>query len=108
MNLFSDLFLLERLDYLIRNRATGTPHQLASRLDTSERNIYRLISRLRDMGLPIAYDKFVDSYYYNEPVQMRFDIVVGNEKLLGIKGGKKNDTFFLHTAKNWQSGSANL
>lgn len=89
MNLFSDLFLLERLDHLIRTRATGTPIQLASRLDTSERNVYRLIGKLRDMGFPINYDKNYDSYYYDEPVLLRIDITVGHEKLLAIHGGEK-------------------
>ena len=90
MNLFSDLLLLERLDHLIRTRATGSPIQLASRLDTSERNIYRLIGRLRDLGFPIVYDKNRDTYCYEEPVKIEFNITVGNERLLMIKGGKKN------------------
>lgn len=89
MDLFSDLFLLERVDHLIRTRATGKPTQLASRLETCERNVYRLIGRLRDMGFPIEYDKQSDTYYYKEPVHLHIDIIVGNEKLLGIRGGEK-------------------
>ncbi|MCC6460449.1 MAG: hypothetical protein IT260_08265 [Saprospiraceae bacterium] len=93
MNLFSDLFLLERVDHLIRTRATGKPTQFASRLETCERNVYRLIGRLRDMGFPIEYDKQSDTYFYKEPVRLRFDIVVGDEKLLLIRGGEKNFNF---------------
>ncbi len=89
MNIFSDLFLLQRIDYLIRNRATGTPVQLASRLNVSERNIYRLLGSLRDQGFPIVYDKQTDSYLYEEPVCIEFSVVVGEENLLAIRGGEK-------------------
>lgn len=85
MNLISDLFLLERLDYLIRTKATGTPRELASRLKASERNVYRLIGKLREEGFPIAYDKCAESYYYDAEVYMRFDIIVGQESLLTIQ-----------------------
>jgi predicted DNA-binding transcriptional regulator YafY len=86
MHLFDDLILLERLNYLIRIKGTGTPAQLATRLGASERNLYRLIGRLRDQGFPIAYDKKSDSYYYTEPVKMSFEIAVGEEKLLQFRG----------------------
>ena len=89
MNIFEDLFLLQRIDHLIRTRATGSPTQLAARLDTSERKVYRLLGELRDQGFPIAYDKQADTYYYIEPVTLEFSIVVGSEKLLTIRGGEK-------------------
>ena len=62
MNIFTDLFLLQRIDHLIRTRATGTPVQLAERLDISERKLYRLMGELRDQGFPITYDKQADTY----------------------------------------------
>jgi len=94
MNIFKDLFLLQQIDHLVRTRATGTPTQLAARLDTSERKVYRLLGELRDQGLPIAYDKQADTYYYVEPVTLDFSIVVGSEKLLTIKGGEKKLDYF--------------
>jgi predicted DNA-binding transcriptional regulator YafY len=86
MQIFDDLILLERLNYLIRIKGTGTPAQLAARLGASERNTYRLISKLRDQGFPIAYDKKSDSYYYTAPVKMQFEIAVGDQKLFKITG----------------------
>jgi hypothetical protein len=95
IRIFEELFLLQRIDYLIRTRATGTPVQLSSRLNTCEREVYRLIASLREQGFPIAYDKQADTYYYMEPVVLNFSIVVGGEKLLSIQGGKKVfPTFF--------------
>lgn len=89
MNIFNDLFLLQRLDHLIRTRATGNPFRLAKRLEVCERTVYRLISKLRDAGLPIAYDKGTETYYYEEPVHIRVDIQVNGDSLLRINGGVK-------------------
>lgn len=94
MNIFSDLFLLQRIDHLIRTRATGTPKKLGNLLNISECSVYRMIERLRDMGLPIAYDKKFHTYYYKEPVKWNVEFVVGNEKLIQIHGGEKNQNFF--------------
>ena len=89
MNIFTDLFLLQRIDHLIRTRATGTPSQLAERLGISERKMYRLVGDFRDQGFPIAYDKQADTYYYSEPVKIEFSILVGQENLMTIRGGEK-------------------
>jgi biotin operon repressor len=93
MNIFSDLFLLQRIDQLIRTRATGSPKSLAALLDISECSVYRLIERLKNMGLPIAYDKKSRTYYYVEPVKWNVEFIVGNEKVLSIKGGEKKFDF---------------
>ncbi len=44
---------------------------------------------LRDQGFPIAYDKQAETYYYSEPVKIEFSILVGQENLMTIRGGKK-------------------
>lgn len=94
IKIFNDLYLLQRVDHLIRTRATGAPAQLAARLNTCERDIYRLIADLRDQGFPIAYDRHDDTYYYVKPVKLDISIVVGTEKLLTIQGGEKKYNFF--------------
>jgi hypothetical protein len=101
MNIFKDIFLLERLDYLIRNRATGNPVQLAERLDVCDRTVYRLIAHMREVGLPIAYDKENETYYYEKPVQLRVDIQVNGDSLLRIQGGVKKDLDFLGPLTNF-------
>lgn len=52
------------LDYLIRHRATGTPAQLAGKLQISERMLYDYISELQEIGLPITYCRQLQSYIY--------------------------------------------
>jgi len=94
MNLFSDLFLLQQIDHLIRTRATGSPKNLAGKLAVSEPSIYRLMELLKNQGLPIAYDKLEHTYYYLEPVKWNVEFVVGAEKILSIKGGEKRSDLF--------------
>lgn len=95
MNIFGNLFLLERLDYLIRTRATGDPAHFARRLEISERHIYRIVGELCDQGLPIKYDKKMKTYYYHEPVKLRVSLQINGKELLHIKGGRNNVNFSL-------------
>jgi len=57
---------LSRIDHLIRIKGTGTPAQLAERLNMSERSIYDYISFMKDLGCPIKFDSYRESYYYEE------------------------------------------
>jgi hypothetical protein len=90
MNIIDDLFLLERLDSLIRSRSTGSPDELAVRLGVCKRNIHRLVGALKDQGLPVNYNKIRKTYYYSEKVFMEFKICVGESTLIKIKGGFEN------------------
>ncbi|KAA8476162.1 HTH domain-containing protein [Arcticibacter tournemirensis] len=63
--MFLQLFnRLERIDYLIRSKSTGTPDELARRLEMSERTLYAFIHEMRASGAPIGYSKTIRSYYY--------------------------------------------
>ncbi|MCR9134183.1 MAG: hypothetical protein NXI08_16575 [bacterium] len=101
MKIFEDLFLLERIDQLIRMRSTGKPEELASRIGISKRHLLRLIRNLREQGLPISYDRHRYSYYYTKPVSIRFELIVGNDSLLRIKGGQFKFYEKIESAKSW-------
>ncbi|MCU0451583.1 MAG: hypothetical protein MUC97_17355 [Bernardetiaceae bacterium] len=59
---------LERIDALIRRRATGTPDQLAQKLGICRATWFEWLEQLRtDLGLPIAYDPAAQTYYYTRP-----------------------------------------
>ncbi len=58
------LEILERIDQLIRLKATGRPKQLAKRLEVSEATVFRMIETMRDMNAPICYDLTRQSYIY--------------------------------------------
>ena len=57
---------LQSLDHLIKIKGTGSPKELARRLNISERSIYDYIELLRTLGAPIRYSKIRRSYYYED------------------------------------------
>jgi predicted DNA-binding transcriptional regulator YafY len=57
---------LERLNHLIQVKATGNPKQLSYRLNISERSLYQYISLLKEMGASIHYDRFRETYFFDQ------------------------------------------
>ena len=61
-----DLVKLNRLDNLIRRAATGSPQNLAERLEMSRSSLFELITFLKEeMRAPIVYNKNRPSYMYS-------------------------------------------
>jgi len=58
--------LLKRMDKMIRSRFTGSPENFARRLDISERTLYNYISVMKELGAPIRYSRYSESYIYIE------------------------------------------
>ena len=60
-----DLVKLDRLDNLIRHKATGSPDELAERLGLSRSSLFDIIAFLKEeMRAPIYYDRNRPSYMY--------------------------------------------
>jgi transcriptional antiterminator len=58
---------LQFLIKLIESRGTGTPAELARKLNMSERMIYKYIYMLKyEFNAPIAYSRSMKSYYFSE------------------------------------------
>ena len=66
MNKFEKACIKERLIKLCRLRSTGTPAQLASKFEISERTVKRLIRELKDEGMDLRYDHGSVSYVYEK------------------------------------------
>ncbi len=64
MNFFDQIVKIERIDWLIRMKATGTPSQLARRVDVSESTLRRLIKIMMETGAPIKYNSNKNSFVY--------------------------------------------
>jgi predicted DNA-binding transcriptional regulator YafY len=65
---------LVNLDRLIQRKATGTPKDLAEKLNVSESTIFRLLKFMRqDMGLQVDYSYQQRSYIYL-PASEKFDL----------------------------------
>lgn len=85
MTFLEKLQLIERMDQLIRLKATGTSKDLASRLGISRSTVFEIHDTMRKMGAEIDYCKFRKSYYYVRDKVLAIGFV--DEKK--IKGGKK-------------------
>lgn len=64
--------LIQRIDQLIRLQATGSPEQLADRLEISKAKLYRIINVMRELNAPIIYNPSVQSFIYEKAVGFRF------------------------------------
>ena len=107
MSIRKSIELIQRVDQLMRTKAARTIQSLSEKLGISERQAYRVVGEMKDLGLPIDYDKKEKTYYYKSEVFMKFEITVvdGKEKR-NILGGEKinfdNLKNILHTDIFWQ------
>jgi len=69
MTLLEKIRIIERTDALIRRKGTGSPKELASRLNMSESYIYKMIVLMKKLGAPINYCEKRKSYYYEYDVE---------------------------------------
>jgi hypothetical protein len=93
LSLYHYLNRIRRLDTLIRQKNTGSPRELASRLDISERWLFVLLDELRnELQCPIEYDRKRRSYYYaeNGRVYIEFRSEMGKDQLKRMSGGTAN------------------
>lgn len=66
MKFIEKLRQVERVDQLIRLKGTGTPKELAYRLEVSEGSIYNLIDIIRSLGGDVYFCEQQKSYCYGE------------------------------------------
>ena len=67
----------KRIDEIIQNKSSGTPAQLAARLDISESTLYEFIAVMKELGAPILYDKSAQRYYYKEDGHFNISFING-------------------------------
>jgi hypothetical protein len=62
------------LIHLVEKERTGTPKELARRLELSERMVYNYVGVLRnDLNAPVVYNRFRQTYQYNEQGKLRWE-----------------------------------
>lgn len=55
---------IKALDQLIRLRATGNPKELSEKIGITERQMYKYIDNLKELGAKIKFEKTLNSYIY--------------------------------------------
>jgi predicted DNA-binding transcriptional regulator YafY len=97
MALYNYINRIERMDTLIRRKSTGTPKELAEKLNISERWLYIFLDELRtELNCPIRYDRRKRSYVYEIPgrVLIKFKSEIETEELKKVSGGKNFKNYF--------------
>ena len=67
---------IHRIHLFIKNENTGNPKDLAKKLNTSNRNIYCLLDKLKAYGAKINYSRKGETYYYEEDFDIKVAIKV--------------------------------
>ncbi len=63
----------QRIDRLMRMKATGTPNELARKLNVSPSTIYEYLLVMKNiLKAPIAYCRVRKSYYYQKNGKLNF------------------------------------
>jgi Mn-dependent DtxR family transcriptional regulator len=53
---------IERITFLAQRKMTGTPKELAEKLDVSESTVKRIVGRMKEQNIEICYCKYENSY----------------------------------------------
>ena len=68
-----DIRIIIRIHKLITTRQTGTPKELAEKLELSERTVYNYIAYMREeLKAPIVYNAALSNYCYEEDCKLSF------------------------------------
>jgi len=78
MTFLEKLNTIERLHQLIRLRATGNPKTLADKFGISRRAIFDIINILKQMGAPVEYCIYKQSYCYVQECDFKIGFFGGN------------------------------
>ena len=88
---------IERLHLLIKRKATGSPKELADRLEVSEASVYEYIKTMKEMGAPIVYDLYRKSYVYSQAcsLNLRYQVRdMEDDELLYAQAGSHSPYYF--------------
>ena len=94
MNTIKTLERLQRIHTLIKKECTGSPYELASKMNISERSIYNLIDYLRDFDAMVGYDRGRKTYYYqnNFSLSLQISLSIGtDDEITEVLGGSYLD-----------------
>jgi len=90
MKTIKNLERLQQLHELIETENTGSPGDLAKKMNVSERLVYNLIDQLKDFEASVCYSRRNRTYYYCEDFELKVNIsvtVISNNELTEIFAG---------------------
>lgn len=91
MNFIKQIERFQILSKLIQEQNTGSPEELANRLNLSRRQLYNYLESLKDIGIEICYSRKYDTFYFGDRKKLKIDFsleILETEEKLKIDGGK--------------------
>ncbi|MCO6489923.1 MAG: hypothetical protein J5I98_16015 [Phaeodactylibacter sp.] len=107
MSLLEKIDRVERIHQMIQYKRTGNPVQFAKKLGMSESKLYQTLKELKQLGAPIAYCRYRQSYLYLRPVRFRFGFeenALSEREAAGIGGGGYMGSLFHGFIVSWVHG----
>jgi hypothetical protein len=98
MNTMKYFNVMERMDQLIRLESTGDSFEFSEKLGVSRRQMYYYIEELKDLGLPLSYNRRARTYFYEKNCRLKIDVSVkemGASELTNYIGGFFSSKFIL-------------
>lgn len=83
MKLLDKIQQIERLDELIRRKSTGSPQELANKLNISKRAVFRLMELMKNLDAQIYFCRERNSYCYKKDVKFEFGFIENKNNLVG-------------------------
>lgn len=66
---------LQKMDQLIRLKATGKPNEFARRIGISQSMLYNYLNLLKSLGASIHYSRSRNSYEYEHSVKFQLGVL---------------------------------
>lgn len=83
---------------MIKKKATGDLEKFANRNGLSKRAMSDVLSEMKELGFPIKYDRFRNTYYYEEMGEMVKNLFIKDGQILSkeqvAKIGKNENLCF--------------
>jgi predicted DNA-binding transcriptional regulator YafY len=73
MKIIETMRLLQRMHLLIRRKVTGTPEELAEKLNISRASLFRYMKIMRALGASIQFCMIRQSYFYSENFELNLE-----------------------------------
>jgi transcriptional antiterminator len=100
MSVYKFAEVLKYIDSLVKRKATGTPKELANRLNVSESTVYNHINLMKSLDAPIRYCNNRRSYVYDLEGTFNFGFVpLSTQEEKSLLGGYSSDDVKLYLFK---------
>lgn len=91
MNFIKQIERLQKLNKLLCQQCTGSPDELAERLNLKRSQLYEVLDQLKILGAPIAYSRKRSTFFYskdfNFEIVLKVKVLTGTE-VISIYGGE--------------------